>query len=86
MHSAFLWCSCHEEDKLPELASVVKQRENLPEFFWMHINKDIEQLSRVTGKGIEESMLILHLVLHNIFVKDPPANSKTLHAFLLEFS
>ena len=78
MHSAFLWCSCHNQDKVPELINVVKQRADLPEFFWMHLSKDIEQLSRVTGKGIEESTLIIHLVLRNIFTKLPPANCENL--------
>ena len=64
MHSAFLWCSCHDEDKIPELAQVTKQQPaHLPEFFWRHLCKDIEQLSRVTGKGMEECALMVHLVL-----------------------
>ena len=77
MHSAFLWCSCHDQDKIPELATVVKQLhaipEYLPEFFWGHLCKDIEQLSRVTGKGLEESALVVHHVLHNIFTMEPPS-------------
>ena len=40
----------------------------------MHLSKDIEHLSRVTGKGIEESALIVHLVLHRIFTIEPPPN------------
>jgi hypothetical protein len=76
MHSSLLWCSCHNQDKVPELANLVKQNVNLPEFFWMHLSKDIEHLSRVTGKGMEESALIVHLVLHNIFTKLPPADCK----------
>ena len=72
MHSAFLWCSCHKTEMIGELVKLVNQRVNLPEFFYMHLYKDIEQLCRVTGKGIEESTLIVHLVLHNIFTKLPP--------------
>lgn len=76
MHSAFLWCSCHDQDKVHELAIITKQHTNpeyLPEFFWGHLCKDIEHLSRVTGKGLEESALTVHLVLRNIFIKDPPS-------------
>lgn len=76
MHSVFLWASCHYQDKVSELVNVVKQQQNLPEFFWMHLMKDINQLCRVTGKGFEESSLIVHIVLHDIFTKVPPADCK----------
>lgn len=76
MHSAFLWCSCHYQDMVAaDLAALVKPHvnpNNLPEFFWMHLRKDIEQLSRVTGKGLDESAIIVHLVLQGILTKPPP--------------
>lgn len=74
MHSALLWCSCHYQDMMAaELVELVKPRQNvniLPEFFWMHLKKDIEQLSQVTGKGLEDSAIIVHLVLHGILTKE----------------
>ena len=69
MHSALLWHSCHHQDVIGDLAGLVNPQVNpelLPEFFWMHLKKDIEQLSFVTGKGMEESSLIVHLVLCKI--------------------
>lgn len=75
MHSALLWCSCHHQDVIGELTALVKPQvppQQLPEFFWMHLRKDIEQLSRVTGKSPDESMIIVHLVLQNILLKAPP--------------
>ena len=60
---------------MAELADLVKPHvnpNNLPEFFWMHLNKDIEQLSRVTGKSVDESAIIIHLVLRGILTKAPP--------------
>ena len=71
MHSAFLWCCCHHQDVIGEVAALVKPKvdpQALPEFFWMHLKKDIEQLSRVTGRGIEEACMIVHLVLRNILI------------------
>ena len=75
MHSALLWCSCHREDVVHDLAHLVKpfvNTEQLPEFFWTHLNKDIEHLSRVTGKGVEDSAIIVHLVLSEILINTAP--------------
>lgn len=66
MHSALLWCSCHQQEIVHDIAHLVKpfvHPEHLPEFFWMHLTRDIEHLSRVTGKGVEDSAIIVHLVL-----------------------
>ena len=74
MHSAFLMCSCHSPTTLPELARLVKPNikpQLLPEFFWMHLKKDINHLSRVTGKGLEESVIIVHLVLRKMLTVTP---------------
>ena len=87
MHSAFLMCSCHNSDALPELAKLVKPAVNpqqLPEFFWMHLRKDIEHLSRVTGEGMEESAIIVHLVLQDMLSTNgkTPLGSKIQWWFL----
>ena len=69
MHSALLWCSCHREDIMQDLVPLVKPRvdpQYLPEFFWMHLSRDIEHLSHVTGKSMEDSAMIVHLVLNEI--------------------
>ena len=74
MHSAFLMCSCHSRATLTELARLVKpsiKPQLLPEFFWMHLKKDIDHLSRVTGKGLEESAIIVHLVLRKMLTVIP---------------
>ncbi len=76
MHSALLWCSCHEEDSIASLFQLVKPSVHppyLPEFFWMHLRRDLYQLSSLTGKGLEQSAIIVHLVLKNILtVQHPP--------------
>jgi hypothetical protein len=75
MHSALLWCSCHHDDVMPDLAQLVKpfvNPQHLPEFFWMHLNKDIEHLSRVTGKGMEDSAIMVHLVLSEMLTDAAP--------------
>ena len=76
MHSAFLMCSCHTPNALPDLAHLVKpdvKQHLLPEFFWMHLKKDIHHLSRVTGEGMEESALIVHLVLQEMLSNESVA-------------
>ncbi len=88
MHSALLWCSCHEEDFIASLSQLVKpfvHPPHLPEFFWMHLRRDLHQLSSLTGKGLEQSAIIVHLVLKNILtVQHPPC--KYVHALLIEDS
>jgi hypothetical protein len=58
-----------------DLAHLVKPFENphhLPEFFWNHLSKDIEHLSHVTGKGVEDAAIIVHLVLSQILTNITP--------------
>ena len=72
MHSALLWCSCHREDAIQDVANLIKpfvNPQHLQEYFWMHLQKDIEQLSLVSGKGFEESVITVHLVLSDILTK-----------------
>ncbi len=76
MHSAFLWCSCHFEDMFtPALMKLIKPEFNpkfFPEFFGLHLTQDINHLSRLTGRAIEEAAIIVHMVLHDILTKTLP--------------
>ena len=35
-------------------------------FFWQHLERDVNLLSRATGKSKDEACLILHIILKNI--------------------
>ena len=86
MHSAFLMCCCHSSDSLLALAELVKPAVNpklLPQFFWMHLRKDMEHLSRVTGKGMEESAIIIHLVLQHMLCSGKNNNDQKNVMFLI---
>ena len=75
MHSAFIWASCNNESALEAIASLVSPQvlpQHLPEFFWAHLEKDLELLSRDTGKGLDETVMIVHLVLRQIITTNPP--------------
>ena len=75
MHSAFVWATCNNQPALEAIASLVSPRvlpKNLPEFFWTHLEKDLELLGRDTGKGLDEVVMIIHLVLRHILTTDPP--------------
>ena len=75
MHSAFIWGSCNNQSALEAIASLVSPQvlpQNLPEFFWAHLEKDLELLGRDTGKGLDEVVMIIHLVLRHILTTDPP--------------
>ena len=60
---------------MQDLVPLVKPRvdpQYLPEFFWMHLSRDIEHLSHVTGKSMEDSAMIVHLVLNEIATRMIP--------------
>ena len=75
MHSAFIWASCNNEPALGAIAGLVTPQvppQHLPEFFWAHLEKDLELLGKDTGKGLEETVMIMHLVLKRILTISPP--------------
>ena len=57
---------------LTQLVKVGVRPQNLPEFFWRHLERDVELLGRVTGKSMDESAITIHLVLREILSKMPP--------------
>ena len=86
MHSAFLWACCNNDQRIGDIVQLVKPHvpvQYLPEFFWRHLDKDIELLGRAVGKGYEEAAMIVHLVLREILVKDPPGSKLLFDLTLL---
>ena len=57
---------------LIQLVKVDVRPQNLPEFFWRHLEQDIELLEKAMGKSMDDSAIIVHLVLKEILLKDPP--------------
>lgn len=75
MHSAFIWVSCNNENAIETLAELVHPTippQNLPEYFWMHLERDLGDLCKITSRGIEECSMIIHLVLKDVLTKKPP--------------
>ena len=75
MHSAFLWACCSDNQRIGDIAQLVKphvQVQGLPEFFWSHLDKDIQLLGRAIGRGYEEAAMVVHLVLKEILTRSPP--------------
>lgn len=78
MHSAFIWSSCNNDQALGAIAGLVNAQippQQLPEFFWAHLEKDLELLGKDTKKGLEENVMILHLVLRQILTLNPPTGT-----------
>ena len=67
MHSALIWASCNNDNVIGGLVELVKSGlqnpQELPEFFWSHLEKDIELLARTLGRNQEEAAIVVHLVL-----------------------
>jgi len=55
-----------------QLVKVNIRPRDLPEFFWHHLERDIELLGRSIGRSMDESAITLHLVLKEILQRDPP--------------
>ncbi len=75
MHSSLMWFACHHGDYIGDLAKIVKctvSVHNLPEFFWIHLQKDIEQLSTAIGRSQDEAAILIHHVLKKILLENPP--------------
>ena len=75
IHSAFIWSSCNNDAAAGAIAGLVSPPvppQQLPEFFWAHLEKDLDLLGRDTGKGLEENVMIVHLVLRQILTSKPP--------------
>ena len=84
MHAAFVWTCSNNESSLGDVADLVnlpvKLKPNeLPEFFWKHLEKDLEAISMFLNRGQEESILVLHLVLKEILT-----NQVNLCKFIIE--
>ena len=57
---------------LTQLVKVGVRPQDLPEFFWRHLERDVELLGRATGKSVDDSAITIHLVLSEILLKAPP--------------
>ena len=57
---------------LTQLVKVGVRPQELPEFFWHHLERDVELLGRATGKSVDESAIVVHLVLREILLRVPP--------------
>lgn len=78
MHSALVWASCNNREELEAIAGLVVlpvPPQQLPEFFWAHLEKDFELLGRDTGRGLDETVMIVHLVLRQILLTNPPTGT-----------
>ncbi|MCG8622315.1 MAG: hypothetical protein MJE68_10025, partial [Proteobacteria bacterium] len=90
MHSAFIWASCNNDQALGAIDGLVHAPQvtpqQLPKFFWAHLEKDLELLGKDTKKGLEENVMILHLVLEKILTLSQPTGTLRYLMFLLAFS
>ena len=57
------------------LADLTKDRvkpADLPEFFWKHLQCDVDVLAKAVGRSKDDACLLLHLVLQRIATQNPP--------------
>lgn len=69
MHSAFIWTCSNNESSLGDVVALMNSPvhpSGLPEFFWRHLEKDLEGICAVLRRGEDEAILLVHLVLRNI--------------------
>ena len=46
--------------------------QDIPAFLLRHLEKDVTLLGKALGRSVDEAVLVIHLVLHDILVKDVP--------------
>ena len=46
--------------------------QELPEFFWGHLERDVQLLATALGRNPEDAAIVVHLVLRNILTITPP--------------
>lgn len=51
-------------------SELIKEEQTSADFFCSHLKKDLEHLSKVIGKSIDDSIRVLHIVLHDILMSD----------------
>ena len=84
MHSALVWVSCNDDTASGGLVTLVKSGlqspQELPEFFWGHLERDVQLLGRALGKNPEEAAIVIHLVLKSVLTVSPPTAAVALEA------
>ena len=75
MHSALLWASCNNDNATEGLLRLVRSGlrspQELPEFFWGHLERDIAVLARALGKNHDEAAILVHVVVRNMLLVEP---------------
>ena len=79
MHSALVWVSCNDDSATGGLVELVKSGlaspQELPEFFWGHLERDLQLLATALGRNHEDAAIVVHLVLMNIVNITPPSST-----------
>ena len=73
MHSALIWASCKCASATEGLRALVKPAvhpNELPEFFWGHLERDLQLVGRALGKNVEDAAIVVHLVIRHILTSD----------------
>ena len=71
MHSILVWVSSSTQKATQGLLQLVRPHglirpSELSEFFWRHLEKDLELLCRALNKNMQEAVLVLHLVIQRM--------------------
>ena len=74
MDLCFIWSSCSRHttgrNRSQVLLSLVRgglvDPRNLPNFFYLHLERDVRDIAQLTGKNFEESTFLLHLVIRSL--------------------
>ena len=72
MGISFIWSSCSKysidtnSQDLLYLVKTVETRTDLPEFFYQHLERDLQDLARHTGQNFEEAVFLIHIVIKSL--------------------
>ena len=75
MHSTLIWACCNQQNAAVAFVPMVHPQQqspdHLPELFWRHLEKDVELLGKEIGRGFDETVVLVHLVLKQILTATP---------------
>ncbi|KAI6655769.1 E3 ubiquitin-protein ligase [Oopsacas minuta] len=72
MDISFIWSSCskHPTDSSHVLRSLVRggldDPRDLTNFFYLHLERDVLDITQLTGKNFEETTFLLHLIIRSL--------------------
>lgn len=76
LHSMLLWTCCSKSDLIEDVNEIISfdiaELCDLPRFFWQHLVQNLNSLCKVLSVGLDDAVLVIHLIMAEILTKPQP--------------